>query len=84
MRRLSLFCAAAAVTITAFAATSPASATPYHLIRWHDTGFCQIWDQSIPTTPWPANYVVVSEELPTFEAAFATKTGMLQNGSCSF
>jgi hypothetical protein len=84
MRRLSLFCAAAAITVSALSATSPASATPYHLIRWQDTGFCQIWDQSIPTTPWPANYAVVSEELPTFEAAFVYKTGLLQNGSCSF
>ena len=84
MRRLSLFCAAAAITVSALSATSPASATPYHLIRWQDTGFCQIWDQSIPTAPWPANFSVVSVELPTFDAAFALKTGMLNSGTCAF
>ena len=71
MRRLAIACAAIAATVSVLAAASPASATPYHLIRWQDTGFCQIWDQSIPTTPWPANFSVVSVELPTFDAAVA-------------
>ncbi|MEN3348761.1 MAG: hypothetical protein V7632_2396 [Bradyrhizobium sp.] len=84
MRRLTIACAAIAVTVSALAAASPASANPYHLIRWQDSGFCQIWDQAIPTTPFPANYSVVSEELPTFEAAFALKTGLLGSGTCSF
>ena len=84
MRRLSIACAAAIVAVSALAAASPASATPYHLIRWQTTGFCQIWDQSIPTVPWPSDYAVVSEELPTFEAAFDYKTGLLGNGTCSY
>jgi hypothetical protein len=84
MRRLSIACAALAVAVSALAAASPANATPYHLIRWQETGFCQIWDQSIPTVPWPSNYVVVSEELPTFEAAFAYKTGLLGSGACAY
>ncbi|MGY4425922.1 hypothetical protein ACVWY2_008371 [Bradyrhizobium sp. JR6.1] len=50
MRRLAIACAAMAAAVSVLAAASPASATPYHLIRWQDTGFCQIWDQSIPTT----------------------------------
>ncbi|VIO77186.1 hypothetical protein [Bradyrhizobium ivorense] len=84
MRRLTIACATIAVTVAALAAASPASANPYHLIRWQDSGFCQIWDQGIPTVPFPANYTVVSEELPTFEAAFALKTGLLSSGTCSF
>ena len=48
MRRISLLCAAAGLAVTAFVAASPAEAG-YHLIRWQDTGFCQIWDESIPT-----------------------------------
>ena len=84
MRRLAIACATIAATVSVLAAASPASADPYHLIRWQDTGFCQIWDQSIPTTPWPANFAVVSEELPTFDAAFSYKTGLLNNGTCSF
>ena len=83
MRRISVLCAAAGLAVTAFVAASPAQAS-YHLIRWQDTGFCQIWDQSIPTTPWPTNFSIVSEELPTFDAAFNYKTGLLNNGTCSF
>ena len=52
MRRFMLLSAAAAIAVTAFAATSPAEAG-FHLIRWEGTGFCQIWDESIPTSPYP-------------------------------
>ena len=84
MRRLSAVCAAAGIAITAFAAISPAEAA-FHLIRWQDTGFCQIWDESIPTVPYPANYVlVVGSEVPTFGDALVFKGSMLRNGTCSF
>ena len=83
MRRISTLCAAAGLAVTALAATSPAKAD-YHLIRWHDTGFCQIWDQSIPTVPFPANYSVVSGEVPTFLAALDIKDHMLRAGACAF
>ena len=82
MRRQSL--AVAAIALSAVAASAPAKADPFHLIRWSDTGFCQIWDQSIPTVPWPSDYAVVSEELPSFDAAFAYKTGLLGNGTCAY
>jgi hypothetical protein len=49
MHRISALCAAAGLGLTALAATSPAQAA-FHLIRWQDNGFCQVWDQSIPTT----------------------------------
>ena len=84
MRRLSLFCAAAAITVSALSATSPASATPYHLIRWQDTGFCQIWDESIPTTPWPAGYHRASASVPTFIDALAVKDAALKKGHCKW
>lgn len=83
MRRLSLL-SAAALAVTALAAAAPAKADPFHLIRWSDTGFCQIWDTSIPTAPWPGNYAVVSQTLPTFGDALVVKSGMLASGSCSF
>jgi len=83
MRRLSLLSAAAVLTVTALSAATPAKADPYHLIRWSDTGFCQIWDMSIPTTPWPHNYVVVSQDLPTFGDALVVKGGMLASGACA-
>jgi hypothetical protein len=83
MRRFSVLYAAS-LAVSAFAAASPAAANPYHLIRWSDTGFCQIWDESVPTAPWPANFAVVSKRLPTFVDALSLKDGMIHTGKCSF
>ena len=83
MLRISMLCATAAVAVTALAATTPAKAN-YNLIRWNDTGFCQIWDKSIPTAPFPSNYSVVSHSVPTFLAALDVKDHMLHHGRCTF
>ncbi len=84
MRRLFALAAVATVGFTALAASSPAEAG-FHLIRWQDSGFCQIWDENIPTAPWPSNYsVIVGSEVPTFGDALVYKDGMLRNGTCSF
>jgi hypothetical protein len=84
MRRLSLFCAAGGVAVTALAAASPAEAA-FHLIRWQDSGFCQIWDESVPTMPFPSNYIVIEgSQVPTFGDALVYKDGLLHNGTCSF
>jgi hypothetical protein len=83
MRRLSVVCAAAGIAVTAFAAASPAEAG-FHLIRWQDTGFCQIWDESIPTVPYPSNYTHVSLSLPSFGDALIFKEDLLRSGGCSF
>ena len=58
MRRIFALSAFAAIGLGALAASSPAEAS-FHLIRWQDTGFCQIWDQSIPTAPYPGNFAVI-------------------------
>ncbi|WFU83297.1 hypothetical protein QA645_11305 [Bradyrhizobium sp. CIAT3101] len=83
MRRLSMLCAAAGVAAVAFVAASPAEAG-YHLIRWQDSGVCQIWDESIPTTPWPAGYHRASASVPTFLDALALKDNALKAGHCSW
>ncbi|WP_426408762.1 hypothetical protein [Bradyrhizobium ganzhouense] len=83
MRRISMPCAAAGLAAAAFVAASPAEAG-YHLIRWQDSGFCQIWDDSIPTTPWPAGYHRASETVPTFLDALAMKDQALKAGHCSW
>ena len=83
MRRSSLLCAAT-LAIATLAASAPAKADPFHLIRWSDTGFCQIWDEGIPTAPWPGNYAVVSATIPDFLAALDVKWHMLQTGACAF
>jgi hypothetical protein len=83
MRRISVLCAAAGLAVAAFVGTSPAEAG-YHLIRWQGDGLCQIWDESIPTTPWPSNYTRVSATVPTFLAALALKDTALKAGHCTW
>ncbi len=84
MRRWSTLCAAAGLAVVAFVAASPADAG-FHVIRWQDTGFCQIWDESIPTTPYPSNYTVVMGAVaPTFVDALIMKDGLLRAGTCTF
>jgi hypothetical protein len=84
MRRLSLACAVLGLAVSAVAVTSPAQADPFHLIRWSDTGFCQVWDEGVPTAPWLPNYTVVSRQIPTFVGALDVKYHMMQAGTCSF
>lgn len=81
MLRTTALCAAAGLAFTALAATSPAEAA-FHLIRWEGTGICQVWDDSIPTKPFPANYKTVSKHVATFGDAIAVKDHMLKKGSC--
>jgi hypothetical protein len=81
MRHLAL--AIAAVALSTVAASVPAKADPFHLIRWSDTGFCQIWDEGIPTMPSSGNYTVVSMTVPTFFDALNIKNGMLWTRECA-
>jgi len=84
MRRLFALSAVAAIGFTALAASSPAEAA-FHLIRWHDSGFCQIWDENVPTAPYPSNYtVIIDSEVQTFGDALVLKDGLLRNGTCAF
>jgi hypothetical protein len=83
MRRLSVLCATAFIAVTALAATSPAEAA-FHVIRWHDTGFCQVQDQNFPVLPWPAHYTTVTHRLPTFTRAMAVKEVLMRRHVCTF
>jgi hypothetical protein len=80
MRKLPILAAAVAIALTA---TSTAQAA-YSIIKWEGTGFCQIWDNNIPTTPWPSNYSTVTAGLPTFMDALSAKDGMVRTGTCAF
>ena len=81
MRKVYAFCAATTLALTALAATSPAQAG-FHLIRWNGTGVCQVWDNSVPTKPFPADYKTVSKSQATFTGALAVKDGLLKKGTC--
>ena len=80
--RLPLICAAAGLAVTTLAASSPAKADPYHLVRYADTGYCLIWDEALPTTPWPNNYVRVGITVPNLIQALALKDNLLRTGAC--
>jgi hypothetical protein len=77
--RLTTLCAAAGIA-SAVAVTSPAQA--FHLIKWSGTGICQVWDDSVPTKPFPSDYRVVSKPVPSFDAALAVKSGLMKRGVC--
>jgi hypothetical protein len=84
MRRIFSLCAAAGLGLAALAATSPAQANPYHLIRWQNTGFCQPWDESLPIKPFPSDYKTISARVPTLVEALAVKEHLLRKGACKF
>lgn len=75
--------AAALVAATAFAAAGPAQAAPFHVIKYQDTGFCQIWDNGLPTAPWPTSYTVMTHRQPTLERAIAAKDYLLHKHYCT-
>ena len=83
MRRISIVGAAAGIALAALTAASPAQAS-FHLIRWNDTHFCQIWDESIPTVPVWNNYVLIGASVPTFEDALISKDSFLHMGACAY
>jgi hypothetical protein len=84
MRRATAICAAAGIAVSAFAVASPAQAG-YYLIRWDNTGVCQIWNEGLyQPLRWPSDYKVVSKPVPTVTAALAVKEELRQRGSCRF
>ena len=84
MRHVFFLAALAGVAVAAIAAMAPAEAA-YHLIRWQDSGFCQVWDENVGTVPYPANYTVIEGSVvPTFGDALVFKDNMLRSGTCSF
>ncbi|EJN10731.1 hypothetical protein PMI42_05986 [Bradyrhizobium sp. YR681] len=81
MRRVLALCAVAGIAssvlaMPAFARpAAPVSASPapgYYVIRWDNTGICQVWNEQLHYKPlqWgPSTYKVVSKPVPTFTAA---------------
>jgi hypothetical protein len=77
MLRLTALCAAAigistiAISTVAVARPMPAPAAGYYVIRWDNTGVCQIWNTELQEKPihFLSDYQVVSKPVPTFTAA---------------
>ncbi|WP_316177085.1 MULTISPECIES: hypothetical protein [unclassified Bradyrhizobium] len=74
MRRLTTFAAATAIAAASFVPTAfaaPAPKSGYYVIRWDNTGICQIWNTELQSKPveWPSTYKIVSKPVPTFVEA---------------
>ncbi len=84
MRRISILSAIAGIAAMS-GVTAPAQAAGYYVIRWENTGICQIWNTDLTYKPfeWPSHYQVVSKPLPTFSDAMAVQLKMREKRSCS-
>jgi hypothetical protein len=84
MRRLTALCAAAGIALSAFVAVTPAKAAPWSLIRYDNTGYCQIWDDAVTMKPlkWPSNYKAIGKPVPTLAAAISERDMLAKKGKC--
>jgi hypothetical protein len=84
MRRVTALCAAAGIAASCLAIAAPAQAG-YYVIRWENTGICQIWNESLTSKPWqwPSTYKVVSKPVPTLTAAMAVQQTMRDQRRCT-
>jgi hypothetical protein len=84
MRRVTALCAAFGIAASALAVAGPVQAG-YYVIRWDNTGICQIWNEDLTYKPmqWPSNYKVVSKPVPTLSDAMAEQVKMRQQRHCT-
>jgi hypothetical protein len=87
MRRLTTLAVAAAVAIASVAApalAAPAAKNGYYVIRWDNTGICQIWNTELQSKPveWPSTYKIVSKPVPTFVDATAVQLKLRDERRC--
>jgi hypothetical protein len=86
MRRLSLLGAASslalALAVTALAATSPAHAA-YNIIRWDNSGVCQLWDDQMKLPPPAGNKTLTKKPIAVFQDALAAKDKLVAAKTCS-
>jgi hypothetical protein len=85
MRRVTALCAAAAIVASTAAVARPMAQSGYYVIRWDNTGICQIWNTSLQEKPWHlfSEYEVVSKPVPTFAAAAAIQENMRMSRHCT-
>jgi hypothetical protein len=74
MRRVTALAIAAGIALSTSAVARPAPAG-YYVIRWDNTGVCQIWNDNLNArlVRWPSDYKVVSRPVPTFTGAVAVQ-----------
>ena len=84
MRRVLALCAVAGIASSVFAVPASAKAG-YYVIRWDNTGICQIWNEDLRYKPvqWPSTYKVVSKPFPTFTQASDLQIKMRAERRCT-
>ena len=85
MRRITALAAALAVVASSAAAARPMPQSGYYVIRWDNTGVCQIWNTEMSSQPvkFLSDYKVVSKPVPTFTAAAALQEQMRMSHHCT-
>ena len=90
MRRVTALCAAVCLVASSAAAIArpmhPAhQESGYYVIRWDNTGICQIWNTELKEQPvrFLSDYKVVSKPVPTFTAAAGIQEQMRQARHCT-
>jgi hypothetical protein len=86
MRRVTALCVAALVVASSAAVARPMpQQSGYYVIRWDNTGVCQIWNTDLQQQPlhFFSDYKVVSKPVPTFAAANAIQEQMRMSRSCT-
>ncbi|MCA1379633.1 hypothetical protein N2605_07975 [Bradyrhizobium yuanmingense] len=85
MRRLLALSAVAGIASSVFAV--PASAkVGYYVIRWDNTGICQVWNEDLQYKPFQfgvSTYKVVSKPFPTFQQASDLQIKMRTERKCT-
>ncbi|MGJ4943278.1 hypothetical protein ACQR1W_22060 [Bradyrhizobium sp. HKCCYLS1011] len=93
MRRLTTLAAAAGIAAASVAPAlavprhaAPAPASGYYVIRWENTGICQIWNTDLQSKPveWPSTYKVISQPVPTFSEASTIQLKLRDERRCFF
>ncbi|HEY5965462.1 MAG TPA: hypothetical protein VIU42_15710 [Xanthobacteraceae bacterium] len=74
-----LACLLTAAAIVAFASTS--AHAKYQVIRW-TSGFCQVWNHSIPGKPFPSDWKASKEVHKTFREALNQKRELVARRQC--
>ena len=84
MRRITTLTIAAGIAAAALTVAAPAKAG-YYVIRWENTGICQIWNEELQYKPmeWPSHYKVVSKPVATFSDANVIQIKMREQHRCT-
>ena len=85
MRRITALCAAAGIFVSTAAVARHAPPSGYYVIRWDNTGVCQIWNTELQQKPvhFLSDYKVVSRPVPTFTEAATIQENMRMSRRCT-